>query len=82
MKETGVQFPLGVADRLCAYARSVGHFPTALKEYKVRISQFNCKLESITSGAYYTPVILIPYSPIIFNFSVIAVAQWLVCRYH
>ena len=36
-QETGLEFPLGVADRLCAYARSVGHFPTALKEYKVNI---------------------------------------------
>eukprot|EP00596_Hydrurales_sp_CCMP1899_P009537 CAMPEP_0119034982 /NCGR_PEP_ID=MMETSP1177-20130426/1978_1 /TAXON_ID=2985 /ORGANISM="Ochromonas sp, Strain CCMP1899" /LENGTH=167 /DNA_ID=CAMNT_0006992829 /DNA_START=430 /DNA_END=930 /DNA_ORIENTATION=+ len=33
-KESGVHFPLGIADRLCAYARSVGHFPTALKEQK------------------------------------------------
>lgn len=40
-KESGVQFPLGIADRLCAYARSVGHFPTALKEQKWRNGYFS-----------------------------------------
>ncbi len=29
---------MGLGDRLCAYARSVGHFPTALKEYSVSFS--------------------------------------------
>ena len=34
-KETKVKFPAGVIDRLCVYARSVAHFPTALKEFEV-----------------------------------------------
>mmetsp|Transcript_5259 Transcript_5259/g.4736 ORF Transcript_5259/g.4736 Transcript_5259/m.4736 type:complete len:327 (-) Transcript_5259:125-1105(-) len=37
---TGVIFPDGVADRLTAYARSVGHFPTALKEFEWRNGWF------------------------------------------
>ena len=28
----GITFDVGIEDRLCAYARSVAHFPTALKE--------------------------------------------------
>ena len=51
MKETGVQFPLGVADRLCAYARSVGHFPTALKEYKVKQTSTDYYLQWAASAA-------------------------------
>lgn len=37
--KTNISFPTGVADRLCAYARSVAHFPTALKEQKVKTRQ-------------------------------------------
>lgn len=36
----GIQFPHGLADRLCAYARSVAHFPTALKEFEWRNGYF------------------------------------------
>lgn len=35
-----VSFPPGVEDRLCAYARSVAHFPTALKEFEWRNGWF------------------------------------------
>ena len=38
--KTKVAFPAGVADRLCAYARSVAHFPTALKEIEWRNGWF------------------------------------------
>ncbi|CAM9713970.1 unnamed protein product [Chrysoparadoxa australica] len=31
-----VQFEDGVEDRCCAYARSVAHYPTAIKEFKHR----------------------------------------------
>lgn len=33
--ESGVVFPSGAPDRLCEYAKSVAHFPTALKEFEV-----------------------------------------------
>ena len=36
-KATQVKFPQGVIDRLCIYARSVAHFPTALKEFEVLV---------------------------------------------
>jgi len=39
-KATGAAFPAGLADRLCAYARSVAHFPTALKEVEWRNGWF------------------------------------------
>ncbi len=32
----GVQFQPGIEERLCAYTRSVAHFPTAVKEFKWR----------------------------------------------
>ena len=32
----GVKFGPGVGERLCAYARSVAHFPTAIKEFEFR----------------------------------------------
>mmetsp|Transcript_22898 Transcript_22898/g.38331 ORF Transcript_22898/g.38331 Transcript_22898/m.38331 type:complete len:291 (+) Transcript_22898:22-894(+) len=38
--EEGVIFPVGAEDRLCAYARSVAHFPTALKEFEWRNGWF------------------------------------------
>lgn len=38
--ETEVSFPAGLDDRLCAYARSVAHFPTALKEFEWRNGWF------------------------------------------
>eukprot|EP00960_Hanusia_phi_P058766 763979-Hanusia_phi.AAC.5 len=34
--ERGIKFKDGVPERLCAYARSVAHFPTALKEFSWR----------------------------------------------
>eukprot|EP01041_Mallomonas_annulata_P006639 gene6639-13449_t len=39
-KATGVKFPVGLGDRLCAYSRSVAHFPTALKEQEWRNGWF------------------------------------------
>ena len=38
--ETKIVFPPGLSDRLCAYARSVAHFPTALKEFEWRNGWF------------------------------------------
>eukprot|EP00904_Undaria_pinnatifida_P009218 jgi/Undpi1/5426/HiC_scaffold_2.g00707.m1 len=35
-KEYGVSFEAGVQDRLCAYARSVSHYPAAVKEFSWR----------------------------------------------
>ncbi|KAK9811658.1 hypothetical protein WJX72_007728 [[Myrmecia] bisecta] len=39
-KELGVQLDPGVTERLCAYARSVAHFPTAIKEFDWRNGWF------------------------------------------
>lgn len=38
--ETGLTFTDDLGDRLCAYARSVSHFPTALKEFEWRNGWF------------------------------------------
>ncbi|KAJ7546004.1 hypothetical protein O6H91_08G019800 [Diphasiastrum complanatum] len=38
--EKGVVFDVGVEERLCAYARSVAHFPTAVKEFQWRNGWF------------------------------------------
>eukprot|EP01039_Chlorochromonas_danica_P004177 gene4177-4590_t len=38
--ELSVHFDQGVENRLCAYARSVAHFPTALKEFEWRNGWF------------------------------------------
>ncbi len=38
--ETGLSFTDDLGDRLCAYARSVAHFPTALKEFEWRNGWF------------------------------------------
>jgi len=38
--KTGCQFGPGVGERLCAYARSVAHFPTAIKEFEWRNGYF------------------------------------------
>lgn len=38
--ETGTEFDSGIEDRLCAYARSVAHFPTAVKEFGWRNGWF------------------------------------------
>lgn len=35
-EERGIQLTDGTVERLCAYARSVAHFPTALKEFEWR----------------------------------------------
>ena len=37
---TSLVFPSDLADKLCAYARSVAHFPTALKEFEWRNGYF------------------------------------------
>ncbi|KAI3766139.1 hypothetical protein L2E82_16189 [Cichorium intybus] len=38
--EKGIVFEEGVEERLCAYARAVSHFPTAVKEFKWRNGWF------------------------------------------
>ncbi|KAK1434000.1 hypothetical protein QVD17_10918 [Tagetes erecta] len=38
--EKGIVFDEGMEDRLCAYARAVSHFPTAVKEFKWRNGWF------------------------------------------
>jgi hypothetical protein len=38
--EMQTEFDTGVVDRLCAYARSVAHFPTAVKEFEWRNGWF------------------------------------------
>ena len=38
---TGTKFGPRLADRLCAYARSVAHFPTAVKEFEWRNGWFH-----------------------------------------
>ncbi|CAL5375484.1 unnamed protein product [Camellia sinensis] len=38
--EKGIAFEDGMEDRLCAYARAVAHFPTAVKEFKWRNGWF------------------------------------------
>ncbi|XP_024970502.1 uncharacterized protein LOC112509659 isoform X1 [Cynara cardunculus var. scolymus] len=38
--EKGIFFEEGIEDRLCAYARAVSHFPTAVKEFKWRNGWF------------------------------------------
>ncbi|XP_076920528.1 uncharacterized protein LOC143581686 [Bidens hawaiensis] len=39
-EEKGIVFDDGIEDRLCAYARAVSHFPTAVKEFKWRNGWF------------------------------------------
>ncbi|KAD2806197.1 hypothetical protein E3N88_39574 [Mikania micrantha] len=39
-EEKGIVFEDGIEDRLCAYARAVSHFPTAVKEFKWRNGWF------------------------------------------
>jgi len=39
-KELGITLESGVVNRLCAYARSVAHFPTAVKEFEWRNGWF------------------------------------------
>lgn len=47
----GVTFDTGIEARLCAYARSVAHFPTALKEFEWRNGWFYALSEkAIKSG--------------------------------
>ena len=38
--KTGTKFGPGCSERLCAYARSVAHFPTAIKEFEWRNGYF------------------------------------------
>ncbi|ONK70493.1 uncharacterized protein A4U43_C05F34280 [Asparagus officinalis] len=38
--EKGIKFDDGMEERLCAYARAVAHFPTAVKEFKWRNGWF------------------------------------------
>ena len=49
--EKGIVFEVGIEDRLCAYARAVSHFPTAVKEVKWRNGWFYSLSEkAITLG--------------------------------
>lgn len=48
----GVVFDVGIEERLCAYARSVAHFPTALKEFEWRNGWFYAlSQKAIASGS-------------------------------
>jgi hypothetical protein len=51
-KELGVKLNAGLVDRLCAYADSVAHFPTALKEFDFRNGWFleNCTMKALKQG--------------------------------
>jgi hypothetical protein len=51
-KELGVKLDDGLVDRLCAYAESVAHFPTALKEFEFRNGWFleNCTKKEMEKG--------------------------------
>lgn len=45
-----ITFPDGLGDRLCDYARSVAHFPTALKEFEWRNGWFaELSMEAVTN---------------------------------
>ena len=49
--EKGVAFESGAVDRLCAYARAVAHFPTAVKEFEWRNGFFyGISQEAIAAG--------------------------------
>ena len=49
--EKGVKFEPGSVERLCAYARPVAHFPTAVKEFEWRNGFFyGISQEAITAG--------------------------------
>jgi len=50
-----VAFPAGLETRLCAYARSVVHFPTALKEFKLRNGWFHDMSTKAVSGGQTDP---------------------------
>ena len=51
-KELGVKLDEGLVDRLCAYADSVAHFPTALKEFEFRNGWFleACTKKEVAKG--------------------------------
>mmetsp|Transcript_5058 Transcript_5058/g.9316 ORF Transcript_5058/g.9316 Transcript_5058/m.9316 type:complete len:376 (-) Transcript_5058:127-1254(-) len=52
----GVDFAPQVSERLCAYARSVAHFPTAVKEFEWRNGFFNkLSVDSYMSGNKVDP---------------------------
>ncbi|KAL2621922.1 hypothetical protein R1flu_002127 [Riccia fluitans] len=49
--EKNIKFDSGVVDRLCAYARSVSHFPTAVKEFEWRNGFFyNISQRALADG--------------------------------
>eukprot|EP00249_Psilotum_nudum_P015695 c25472_g1_i2 orf=467-1465(-) len=51
--EKGVTFDPGLEERLCAYARSIAHFPTALKEFEWRNGWFySLSQKAIASGMH------------------------------
>lgn len=51
VEEEGVRLDEGVEERLCAYARSVAHFPTALKEFGWRNGYFyNISTKALAAG--------------------------------
>ena len=51
-KKLGIKLDDGLVDRLCAYADSVAHFPTALKEFEFRNGWFveNCSKPEMKEG--------------------------------
>lgn len=52
IQEKKVKFAGMLEERLCAYARSVSHFPTALKEFKVRNDCMLCSFLYAISDIY------------------------------
>ncbi|KAH7434844.1 hypothetical protein KP509_06G037500 [Ceratopteris richardii] len=51
----GVSFDSGIESRLCAYARSVAHFPTALKEFEWRNGWFYELTKKATASGLKDP---------------------------
>ncbi|XP_075505146.1 uncharacterized protein LOC142542410 isoform X1 [Primulina tabacum] len=53
--EKGIVFEEAMEDRLCAYSRSVAHFPTAVKEFKWRNGWFYSLSEKATAEGKQDP---------------------------
>lgn len=51
----GVQLDAGLEERLCAYARSVAHFPTTVKEFKWRNGWFHGLSQAATAAGRPDP---------------------------
>jgi hypothetical protein len=65
-----LEFPGGLADRLCAYAISVAHFPTALKEFEVCMSPDS-------PNAPYPNLIIFIFMSVVLMIYIFTVAKWI-----